>query len=684
MALSGSFNTSAASGSADGSYYTFSWTASQSVANNTSTVSWTLKFHSGADSWYAERTLKVVIAGDTVYSKTGRVERYDGWTKTGTKTISHNSSGAGSFSVSVSAAVYYDYVNTSGSKTFTLNTIPRASSMTIANGTLGTAQNITVTKKADAFTHTITYTCGSASGTVCTKSSATTVSFTPPLALASQNTTGTSVSVTVKLQTYSGSTAVGSAVSKTLSMAIPSSVKPSCTIAVSDPTGYLSTYGGYVQGRSKVQVAVTATQSYSSAISSYSVSANGATYTTATSTTAVLKTSGTNTISATVKDKRGRTGSASTTISVLAYSNPKISKLKVNRCNSDGSSNDTGSYAKVTYSFSITSLLNKNAKTIKIKYRPTGGGTWTEATQTSAYSATDATYIFAAADDTSYDVQLAVTDAFTTATLDTVVSTAFTVMHFSATGKGMAIGKISEKDAFEVGMPAEFTEELTANTFTATDGEISRKGKASSWVKGRANAMVRQTTDGDGYAPIMSIKTTNGSWEIGHYDYSGWHDDLVFTYISDSNYNSDTNNAVHALRISKEGILHGTCSFSNKVLWSGARYMTADHTNTLSEAVTSQRNGIVLHWEAYINGALNGSDHCYFFVPKRHVVDNPGQGVGMFLVNATANYVGSKYVYVNDNTIVGNAANNKSATTMSGSGITFNSVYWVLTEVLGV
>lgn len=128
MALSGNLTTT----SYDGRYYKLSWTAAQSVENNSSVISWTLSSHDGADSWYAERTLKVVIAGTTVYSKTARVERYTGNITSGTLTLAHGTDGKKSFTASVQAAVFYESVNCTGSKTFALDDIPRAASITAA------------------------------------------------------------------------------------------------------------------------------------------------------------------------------------------------------------------------------------------------------------------------------------------------------------------------------------------------------------------------------------------------------------------------------------------------------------------------------------------------------------------------------------------------------------------------
>lgn len=121
MALNGSVSTN----KYDERYYELSWTATQSIANNTSTIKWTLSAKGDAGSWYAERTLKVVIAGQTVYSKTARVERYDGVVATGSLKLTHGSTGNKSFKVSVDAAIYVSSVNATAEKTFTLDQIPR-------------------------------------------------------------------------------------------------------------------------------------------------------------------------------------------------------------------------------------------------------------------------------------------------------------------------------------------------------------------------------------------------------------------------------------------------------------------------------------------------------------------------------------------------------------------------------
>ena len=461
MALSGSVSTNGCPGEGEGRYYTLSWSATQSISNNTSTISWTLSTDGGYSSWMTERTVYVDIDGERVFSKTEAVDRYRGPIATGTKSISHNSDGTRSFSVSLGAAIYYSSVECTGSQTFTLDTIARASTLSASDGTLGTKTTLTADRKSSSFTHTLTWECGNYSGTLATKSSATSWPFTPELKLASVAPYGQKVYCTYTLSTYNGSTLVGTD-SKSAWFAIPSSVKPSCTLSLSDSKGYASTYGGYIQGESQLSVTINATQAYSSPISRYSASANGATYSTQTFTTSILTTVGTNTISATVIDGRERPGSVSSNITVLAYSRPQITKLKVRRCNADGTENDRGGYGKISFHCTITPLSNKNTRSCSLRYRQSGATTWTNAPAItlSAYDQDCNPPVIQMSDAHSYEVQINLTDAFGTTSAVTSISTGYCLYHIPASGKGITFGGIAEGNGFNIKMKATFSEDI--------------------------------------------------------------------------------------------------------------------------------------------------------------------------------------------------------------------------------
>lgn len=434
----------------------FSWSlSSQSVANNTSTVSWKMQLisdSSGKISSTASKDWSVTVNG-TKYSGTNSVGIAASTTKTlasGTTTISHSSDGTKTFNYSFSQefAITFsgDSIGTkSGSGSGTLTTIPRKSTLSVGNGTLNTDQTLKVTRNSSSFTHTITAKCGSASKTIRTKSTDTSITFRPPIDWASQNTTGTSVSVTYTITTYNGSTSLGSN-TYTKTCSIPSSVKPTVSMTVSDAMGYASTYGGYIQGLSKIKVVLSASGSYSSTIKSYKTSANGSSYTSSSFTTGVVKTVGTNTIKTTVTDSRGREGTATDdkSVTVLAYSAPKISSMSVYRAsNTSGTADGNGGYLAVKFTSSYTSLSGKNTASYTLQYKKTTASSYT--TKTLSLTEISSGLVTFAADTTSsYNVTLTLADKFNSVSSSGTGGSASKLFSIYKEGKGVAIGKSAE------------------------------------------------------------------------------------------------------------------------------------------------------------------------------------------------------------------------------------------------
>lgn len=374
-------------------------------------------------------------------------------------TVSNKTTGTTAISFAMSS-------NAGGrSQTFSYNMAidPAASSFSVGNGTLGSALTISVTKNNSAFTSTITYKCGSASGTIADKSTATSISWTPPTSLANQNTTGTSLSCTLAFQTYSGTSLVGTS-SKTITLTIPSSIVPTVSFTITDGTNNLTQFGAYVQGKSTMKIAISASGAGGSSISKYSTSANGSTYTSASFTTGVITSSGTLTISVTVTDSRGRTASASKTITVLSYVAPKISALSVIRCNASGTAASNGAYLKVIFSAQITSLNSKNTKSYQLLYKKKSVSSYTTVTLSNyanSYSVSNGTHVFAAETNSSYDIILKANDYFTSSSLSAVGPTITQIWSILKNGAGFAIGKIAElASTFDVGWNAKFRKDV--------------------------------------------------------------------------------------------------------------------------------------------------------------------------------------------------------------------------------
>lgn len=118
----------------------------------------------------------------------------------------------------------------------------------------------------------------------------------------------------------------------------------------------------------------------------------------------------------------------------------------------------------------------------------------------------------------------------------------------------------------------------------------------------------------------------------------------------------------------------------NKVLWSGAWFMDASHTATLSEKVTEQLTGIVLVWSYYTNGAAQDYGWHTFFVPKMMVQLKSGVGYDIPLRRDKNATFGTKYVYVNDAYIKGHANN---VATGTANNVPYANNKWVLRYVFG-
>lgn len=458
MASSGYFNT----GSYEGRYLQFSWKETgQNVSSNTTTISWTLKGAGGGNVWYKAGNFKVVIAGETVYSSATRIQLDNGTVvASGTYTFKHNADGTKSFSASAQAGIYSVAVNCTGNGSFTLDTIPRASQPSCITwpehtqnvGEFGDEISIHMNRNSADFTHTVRYQFGSKSGTIA-EGVETGVKWVIPLSLMDLLPTVTTGSGTIYVDTYNGSTKIGTKWCG-FTAKVPASVKPRCTIQVLDATNIQDTYGNLVKGLSKLYVKTNFYAAYSSPVASYNVKANGVRYSEAEITTGVISKAGTTTITATVKDKRGRTSDkASASFTVLDYTAPTISALSVHRCDEDGTENARGEYVKVTFSAKITSLNSKNNALYYLRYKKSTDSTWTEVSLidlTNVYSVSDYEYIFAADSSSSYNVEIEAADRHSTASRGTSASTAFTLINWHPSGTGLRFGGVSEeKDTFQ-------------------------------------------------------------------------------------------------------------------------------------------------------------------------------------------------------------------------------------------
>ena len=137
--------------------------------------------------------------------------------------IPHDDNGKKSTTINVSIGNNNVY-HASGSSTITLDTIPRASSIAVSNYDLGQNISITIGKKVDSFTSTLTYKIGSRTGTIVEKTKEPSCVWEMSEELISQikqdNPKNAKPTATIYCETYSGDTKIGDTKSATFDLYI--------------------------------------------------------------------------------------------------------------------------------------------------------------------------------------------------------------------------------------------------------------------------------------------------------------------------------------------------------------------------------------------------------------------------------------------------------------------------------
>lgn len=407
-----------------------------------------------------------------------------------TGNVSHNADGGKTVSVSGSFSIIGTSSLSSGSTSgnLALTTIPRTSVMTCSsnNVNIGSAITLYTNRASSSFTHTFRYAFGVLSGTIATGVGAN-CSWTLPMNLATMIPNSTSGGGTIWCDTYSGGTLIGTSHNNFTANA-PASMVPTVSISsvVEATSGIAATFGAHIQGKSTLNISVTGSGSYDSTIKSYVIKLGSSVYSTSSITTGILWTAGTNTVTATVTDSRGRTATATRDITVLEYTAPKISTLYAQRCNSTGVPDDGGDHMKVTIAGTITALSNKNSKNFTIKYKKSSDSTYaTKEVSTSTYSLAATSVIVPASSEFSYDIIGQATDYFSPTTQTTSLMSGFVLMDWYNSGKGIAFGKVAESDLFDVGINARFRGTVQIGSISNVESDINTLNQLSTTLTNR-------------------------------------------------------------------------------------------------------------------------------------------------------------------------------------------------------
>ena len=358
---------------------------STSTANNTSLVSYKFWISNGSNNRFTDTSWSwsISIGGQTIainnfnfyvypYNVTQVIAQ-------GQITVAHNSDGSLNMPYNVSvpnvkASNKYGVPAMALSGTWALTTIPRTSGVTCSNANIGTAPTITISSASSSFTHTLTYTFGSLSGTIVERTSSTVyTSWVLPTTFYSQIPNATSGVGTIYCYTYSGSTHIGTSscsFTATVNQGISS---PTITATITDNNATTRALTGdssiLVRYYSTAYVSMTPTALNGASLVSHSITNGSTTYQTTTATFENIE-SGVFSLSAT--DSRGFTTTVGRN---LVTANKFVSYVRLT-CNientkPDASGNMTvkcdGSY--FNGSFGATA----NTLTVKCRYKPQGG-----------------------------------------------------------------------------------------------------------------------------------------------------------------------------------------------------------------------------------------------------------------------------------------------------------------------
>lgn len=483
------------------------WSSTTNVSANTSSVtvnvysrSYTINGSALADSYVTvngnTKSLAGVSLSQSVSNLTNKL------LATYTVTVPHNSDGTKSITIKANiefnGTVSGKYLSDiTASQTVTLDTIPRSSSLSVPTS-VNTGSNLTstISPSSSSFAHKIAFIIDGSFKYTSDFINPGTNTFSYPIPH-SWLPSATSKQMTVRLYTYTSTSADNyiARVDKTLTVNVPSSIKPTVSSLTTTIVDGLSGY--YVEGKSKVKLTATATAGSGSSIASYvftgaNISGNSTTYTStsATVTSGVIQTDGSVTYSVVAKDARpGRESSSKTaSITVYPYAVPQITSITSQRCRSDGTLDDNGTYARVIIKTSHSPVNAANYITVKLSNSV--DSTETNVVLKSYASTSENTYTVKAYGgnfqiNNSYTITAVVMDYYNTGTnlsKSTTLQVAERTLNIAKYGNGLAIGGLSSVTSstavgkFECNWDAYFTKDIKIGGSTQQYFEVTRTG----------------------------------------------------------------------------------------------------------------------------------------------------------------------------------------------------------------
>ena len=469
------------------SYFWVKWeSGGQDVSANKTAINWSCgvtpghKFYSNAVKMSA-----VSIGGVTVYAggTYSNITDYKEHTfASGTLEVSHNADGSKTLTVSAfSGQVWKDsgYLTaTAAAQSFQLAAIPRATEPVMGAATMGEAVRISLPRASSAFTHTLSYVFGAASGTI-VENAGTEVQWTVPESLAAEIPDSSVGTGTLTCRTYNGGTLVGTK-TVTFTATVPQSMKPALTngwAAVSyDNSGTkASGIAAWVQGYSKAKAVFNGSKvtcKQGAGIAKYAVTYLGKTVEESPYRTETISTTSA-TVRCTVTDSRGLTAWEDVTVELESYAPPMLVGAALYRADGEGAAADSGAHIAGLATAKFSSIGGRNTATIK-GYWKSVGGSYGEGVTLPFGAVGLVTGDVEIAGDRSYTAKIVVTDSLGNSTeFEENIPTEHVAFHLKEGGQGAAFGKAAEQDELlDVAWDARFREDMQV------DGALQVGGKS--------------------------------------------------------------------------------------------------------------------------------------------------------------------------------------------------------------
>lgn len=247
-------------------------------------------------------------------------------------TISHLDNGKKSIVITFSFNGKLDsyYPNGTISKTVELPTIARKSSLTCADGNIGSATTININRASSTFTHTLEYNFLGLTGTIATKTSSTSTGWTIPTSFYAKIPNANSGKGTITCSTYSEDILIGTSTCTFNAFVVNSNPTISGTVEDINTNSITATgdKNKLVRYISNAKVVITATAKNSATISSVKVVNGSQTKTTSTST---INSVDSGIFSLSCVDSRGLSASATVTKTLIEYIKPVITGVVLDR-----------------------------------------------------------------------------------------------------------------------------------------------------------------------------------------------------------------------------------------------------------------------------------------------------------------------------------------------------------------